>query len=125
MSGKNLVFDAQTAAGLGVDYWMVTVAGNQLMLTTPADSFIRRVEWTDNVAVSYSPDANLESPVRVQPDVRFGKPSIKGVSTEVIGEQHDAGEETDAIAEMYALEPSDVAWALAYEFSVRATTQAA
>lgn len=125
MSGKSLVFDAQTAAGLGVDYWMVTVAGNQLLLTTPADSFSRRVDWTDNIAVGYSPDANFDSPVRVQPDIRFGKPSIKGVSTEVIGEQHDAGEDAETIAEMYALEASDVAWALAYEFSVRATTQAA
>ncbi len=77
-----------------------------------------------NVAVAYSPDANPESPVRVQPDIRFGKPSVKGVSTEVIGEQHDAGEDADAIAEMYALQPADVSWAC-YEFSVRATTRAA
>ncbi|GAB3806497.1 DUF433 domain-containing protein [Micromonospora zhanjiangensis] len=125
VSGKSLVFDAQTAAGLGVDFWMVTVAGDQLLLTTPADAFCRRVEWDDNVAVRYSPDANPESPVRVQPDVRFGKPSIKGVSTEVISEQHDAGEDTRTIAEMYALDVSDVSWALAYEFSVRATTRAA
>ncbi|MFV2010616.1 MULTISPECIES: DUF433 domain-containing protein [unclassified Micromonospora] len=125
VSGRNLVYDAQTTAGLGVDYWMVAVAGDQLLLTTPADSFIRRVGWSGDVAVSYSPDANLESPVRIQPDVRFGKPSIKGVSTEVIAEQHDAGEDADAIAEMYALDASDVSWALAYEFSVRATAKAA
>lgn len=125
VSGRNLVYDAQTTAGLGVDYWMVAVAGDQLLLTTPADPFIRRVGWSGDVAVSYSPDANLESPVRIQPDVRFGKPSIKGVSTEVIAEQHDAGEDADAIAEMYALDASDVSWALAYEFSVRATAKAA
>ncbi len=47
VSGKSLVYDAQTTAGLGVDFWMVTVAGDQLLLTTPADSFIRRVEWVE------------------------------------------------------------------------------
>jgi len=104
---------------------MVAVAGDQLLLTTPADSFTRRVEWADNVAVSYSPDANPGSPVRVQPDVRFGKPAVKGVSTEVIAEQHDAGEDTDDIAAMFDLDRADVSWALAYEFSVRASGRAA
>jgi uncharacterized protein (DUF433 family) len=104
-----------------VEFWLVAVAGDQLLLTTPADSFLRRVEWADNIAVAYSPDANPESPVRVQPNVRFGKPSVKGVSTEVIWEQHDADEDVRSIADMYALEPGDVEWALAYEYSVRAT----
>ncbi|MFU8849856.1 DUF433 domain-containing protein [Micromonospora sp. SL1-18] len=125
VSGRDLVYDVQTAAGLGVDFWLVTVADDQLMLTTPADSFNRRIDWDDNTAVGYRPDANPESPVRVRPDTRFGKPSVNGVSTEVIAEQHDAGEERDAIAEMYALKRADVDWALAYEFSVRAATRAA
>ncbi|WP_431937106.1 DUF433 domain-containing protein [Micromonospora sp. RP3T] len=125
VSGRRLAYDAQTAAGLGVDFWMVTVADDQLMLTTPADSFSQRVDWVDDTAVGYRPDANLESPVRVKPDVRFGKPSINGVSTEVISEQHDAGEDRDAISEMYALTRADVDWALAYEFSVRAANHAA
>lgn len=84
-----------------------------------ADTFIRRFDWAGNVAVGYRPDDNPESPVRIRPDVRFGKPSIKGVSTEVIGEQHDAGENAETIAKMYALEPPDVAWALSYESSLR------
>jgi uncharacterized protein (DUF433 family) len=125
VSGKSLVYDAQTASGLGVDFWMVTVADGQLMLTTPADSFNRRVEWTDNLAVGYRPDDNSDSPVRIRPDTRFGKPSVNGVSTEVIGEQHDAGEDVDTIAEMFALDRTDVDWALAYEFSVRASRRAA
>jgi uncharacterized protein (DUF433 family)/predicted transcriptional regulator len=121
VSGRNLVYDAQTAAGLGVDLWLVAVAGDQLLLTAPAESFLRRVQWMDNVAVGYSPDANPDSPVRVQPNKRFGKPAIKGVSTEVIWEQHDSGEDSEHIAEMFDLEPTDVDWALAYEHSVRAT----
>jgi uncharacterized protein (DUF433 family) len=124
VSGRSLVYDAQTAAGLGVEFWMVAVAGDQLLLTPPADAFLRRVDWVDNVAVGYNPDANPESPVRVQPDMRFGRPAIKGVSTNVIWEQHEAGEDTSAVADMYDLAPMDVEWALAYEHSARATNVA-
>ncbi|TML20789.1 MAG: DUF433 domain-containing protein, partial [Actinobacteria bacterium] len=51
VSGRKLVYDAQTSAGLGVDFWLVAVADDQLLLTAPADSFLHRVEWADNVAV--------------------------------------------------------------------------
>lgn len=121
VSGRKLVYDAQTAAGLGVDYWLVAVAGDQLLLTTPADSFLHRVQWVDNIAVGYNPAADPDSPVRVQPNVRFGRPAVKGVSTEAIWEQHDAGEDTAALAEMYGIDPTDIDWALAYEHSLRAT----
>jgi uncharacterized protein (DUF433 family) len=124
VSGRSLVYDAQTAAGLGVDFWLVAVAGDQLLLTKPADSFLHRVEWTDNAAVGYRPDPDPDSPVRVKPDVRFGKPAIRGVSTEVVWEQHDAGEDTETIAGMYDLQTTDVDWALAYEYSARAARAA-
>jgi uncharacterized protein (DUF433 family) len=124
VSGRKLVYDAQTAAGLGVDFWLVAVAGDQLLLTTPADAFLHRVQWVDNIAVGYNPDADPDSPVRVQPDIRFGRPAIKGVSTEAIWEQHDAGEDTATLARTYALEPTDIDWALAYEHSLRAARAA-
>ena len=115
-----LVYDAQTSAGLGIDFWLVAVAGEELLLTTSADAFLRRIDWSDNIAIGYNPDANQDSPVRIQPDVRFGRPSIKGISTEAIWEQREAGEETEAMAEMFALTPADVDWALAYAHSTRA-----
>nr|MDT0659117.1 DUF433 domain-containing protein [Micromonospora sp. DSM 115978] len=87
-----------------------------------ADAALRRFDWADNVPVGYRPDDNPDSPVRIRPDVRFGKPAIKGVSTEVIAEQHDTGETTETITNLYALAPTDVAWALSFESSLRTSS---
>ena len=55
------------------------------------------------------------------PDVRFGKPAVGGVSTDVIWEHDQAGEDVAAIAEAFDLSQDDVRWSLAYETSLRAT----
>lgn len=118
ISGKQLVYDAQTAAGLGVDYYLMAVANDQLILTTPAQNFVDKVTWDGDVAALWRPDP--ESPVAINPSVRFGKPAINGISTEVIWEQNEVGEDVDDIAETYELTVADVRWALAYENSQRA-----
>lgn len=115
VSGRSLVYDAQTSSQLGVEFYLVSVVNGQTMLTAPGEAFVQRVEWDGDVAVAYRPDANPRSPVRIDPDVRFGKPSIKGISTEAIWEQDDAGEDVETIAEIYRLDVADVRWALAYE----------
>jgi uncharacterized protein (DUF433 family) len=84
-----------------------------------ADTALRRFDWADNVPVGHRPDDDPDSPVRIRPDVRFGKPAIKGVSTEAIAEQHHAGETTETSAKLYALAPTDVAWAQSFESSLR------
>ena len=120
VSGQQLVYDAQTAAGLDAAHCLVAVANDQLMLTPAAQSFVDRVEWEGDVVVGWRPDADPGSPVRVLPDVRFGRPSIKGISTESIWEQADVGEETEHIASIFGLDVPDVHWALAYENTLRA-----
>jgi hypothetical protein len=41
------------------------------------------------------------------------------VSTEVIAEQHHAGETTETITNLYALTPTDVAWALLTSYCIQ------
>ncbi|MGH8775322.1 MAG: DUF433 domain-containing protein [Jiangellaceae bacterium] len=120
VSGKQLVHDAQTAAGLAAEFCLVAVVNDQLLLTPPSQTFLERVVWDGDLAAEWRPDANPKSPVRVSPTIRFGKPAIKGVSTEVIWEQDEAGEMIRTIAEVYQLTVRDVRWALAYENSQRA-----
>lgn len=120
VSGRSLVHDAQTAAQLGVEFYLVSVVNDQMLLTAPGEAFAQRVEWDGDMAIAYRPDPNPRSPVRIEPDVRFGKPAIKGISTEVIWEQDDAGEDVEAIAEIYHLDVADVRWALSYENAQRA-----
>jgi uncharacterized protein (DUF433 family) len=108
---------AEAAAGLDPDYCLVAVVGDQLLLTPPSAAFVERVTWDGDVATGWRPASDPQSPVRIQPDVKFGRPSIKGISTEAIWEQDDSGLDVEEIAEMYELDVHDVRWALAYENS--------
>ena len=120
VSGRKLVLDAQMEARLDPEFHLVAVVGGQLVLTAPSASFVDRVDWDGDVAAGWRPAADVDSPVRVTPDVRFGRPSVRGVSTEAIWEQDTVGEDDAAIAEMFGLDVHDVRWALSYENSMRA-----
>jgi uncharacterized protein (DUF433 family) len=120
VAGKKLVLQAQLAAGLDPEYCLVVAVGNQLLLTPPSAAFVERVTWDGDVAAGWRPDPNPGSPVRILPDVRFGRPSIKGISTEAIWEQDEAGVDVEEIADVYRLDVADVRWALGYENSQRA-----
>ena len=119
VTGRQLVYQAQEQAGLSGDFWLVVDAGGQFMLTPPGAEFLRRVTFTDDVAAAWSPHNDLESPVRVDPLRRGGRPNVAGISTEVLWEHVEAGEDVSEVAEAFEVSPSDVRWALAYEHSTR------
>lgn len=114
-SGKRLFYEAQSAAGLTGEFCLVAVAGDQLLLTPAAESFMRRVTWVDDVAMGWRPAADPDSTVRISPDVRFGKPSVGGISTEVLWEHSEAGESAADLANTFEVDINDVRWALSYE----------
>ena len=118
VSGKNLVLEAQIKAGLSGDFCLVAVANNQLILTSAAREFVDRVEWDGDTAAGWRPHDDPHSPVRVLPDVRFGRPSVSGISTDVIWEHDQSGEDVEEIANAFDISAEDVRWALAYENSV-------
>ncbi len=119
VTGRQLVYEAQQAAGLDPDFCLVTTYDGQMLLTPPGDSFLRRVEFDGDIASGYRPDPDPDSPVRILPDMRFGRPSIRGISTEVIWEHAEIGEAADEIAQVFRIDPSDVGWALSYEYAQR------
>ncbi len=119
-SGRALVLAAQEHAGLPGELWLVTLAGGQLLLTPPSESFLRRARWEGEVATGWRPHEDQNSGVLIDPTVRFGRPAVGGISTEVIWEHSEDGEDDDEIAEVFGLSPRDVAWALAYEKPRRA-----
>ena len=119
-SDRQLVLRAQEVAGLDGEYCLVAVASGQLILTYPAEAFVERVTWDHDVAVAWRPHDDERSPVRMNPELRFGRPAIKGISTEVLWEHAESGEDVQETAEAFDLEPDDVRWALAYETSLRA-----
>lgn len=117
-SGRQLLYQAQTDAGLPSEWALVAPAGDQLLLLPPAQAFVDRVVWSDDIASAWRPDSDLDSLVIVDPDVRFGRPSVGGVSTEILAEQADSG--IEELAEMFDLTEQQVRWALSYELAEQA-----
>lgn len=120
VTDRQLLLEAQEESGLDADFCLVAVVRGQTILTPPAATFIERVTWDGDLAAGWRPHDDRRSPVLMSPGVRFGKPSIKGISTDVLREHDEAGEDTAEIAEAFGLDPDDVRWALAYENSARA-----
>jgi uncharacterized protein (DUF433 family) len=121
VSGRELVLKAQEHAKLDPELWLVVWADKQLLLTYPSQSFVQRITWQDDVATAWRPHDDPRSPVRMSPVIRFGRPAIKGVSTQVLWEHvEEAAEDVAEVAEAFDLTVDDVRWALAYETSARA-----
>jgi uncharacterized protein (DUF433 family)/transposase len=120
VSNRELVFAAQEDTGLDAELWLVTAARGQYLLLPVGDEFLRRVTWNGDVAGGWRPADNPDSTVRINPELRFGKPAVGGISTEAIWENSDVGADEEEIAETFGLSISDVRWALSYETARRA-----
>ena len=120
VSGRELLSLAQDQSGLAPEFCLVAEVRGQYVLTSPADSFVRRVTWEGHTAAEWRPHDDPLSPVRMNPDVRFGRPAVQGVSTEAMWEHEQAGESAEEIAEEFDVPADRVRWALAYETSARA-----
>jgi uncharacterized protein (DUF433 family) len=73
------------------------------------------VTWEHDTAVSWRPDASRESPVVIDPDVRFGAPSVGGISHRILWEQSEGGDDDQDLANIFGLTLAQVRWALACE----------
>ncbi len=120
VSGRELLVEAQDKSGLAPEFCLVAEVRGQYVLTPPADSFFKRVTWHDDIAAEWRPHNDPLSPVRMNPEIRFGRPAVAGISTEVLWEHDQAGESADEIAAEFELPGDTVRWALAYETSARA-----
>jgi uncharacterized protein (DUF433 family) len=119
--GRRLLLETQTKAGLDAEFCLVAVAAGQPVLTEPAESYVQRVEWEDDIAALWRPHDDPASPVRMNPSVRFGLPAVRGIRTEVLWEQVEStGAAFDDVAAEFELTPNEVRWAHAYEVSARA-----
>jgi uncharacterized protein (DUF433 family) len=129
--GKELVLELQERHDLPTPIAIVIRSGQQILLAEDANRFLKKVEFDppgDGDVRRILP-AGVTSPVVIDPLVRFGRPSVEGVSTERLWELFDAGESIDEIAAGYDLPDADVRAAIAYEEQLRlpagplATTQ--
>jgi uncharacterized protein (DUF433 family) len=113
--GRKLLVTAQKSSGLPEELWAMWVAeSGQIMLTAPAESFLERIEFDDGIATRLHP-AGPESPIVIDPQVRFGTASVHGIPTEALADQVRAGDPIEMIAADFDLPLDDVIAALSYE----------
>ena len=87
------------------------------------EAHLRRVEWdAANFPIRLFPfvaaeDVASSRPIAIDAAVAFGRPVLvrRGVSTAIIAERVDAGEDVAAIAADYDLEPHEIEEAVLYE----------
>jgi hypothetical protein len=61
--GRELVMQAQDAAGLDPEFCLVAAVRGQLILTPPSQSFVEKVAWAGDLAVGWHPHRDPASPV--------------------------------------------------------------
>ena len=112
---RKLVVEAQEESHLGADFALVAPVSGQYMLLPAAQAFYDRVTWADAIAQQWRPDDRSDSPVTIDPDMRFGSPAVGGISTAILFEQSESGEDEEDLADTYGLTLTQVRWALSYE----------
>jgi uncharacterized protein (DUF433 family) len=119
-SGRALLIDLQGRSQLDPEFCLVAVANGQMVLTAPGEEFFERVDWSGNEPASWRPHEDPESPVRINPLVRFGLPAVGGISTEAIAGELEGGASVDEVAEEFGLDADAVRWARSYELAQQA-----
>lgn len=117
VAGRKLLVEAQDSAHIGADFALVAPVSGQYMLLPPAQAFYDRVTWADDVAQQWRPDDRRDSSVTIDPDMRFGSPSVGGISTSILFEQSESGENEQDLADTFGLSLPQVRWALSYELA--------
>ena len=71
-------------------------------------------EYEDDLAIIWKL-AGEESPVRIDPRMNFGAPTVRGIPTWAIKGRYVAGEEVEDIQDNFSLDPSEIIAALDFE----------
>lgn len=112
--GAGLLYHAQEQVGLDRQFWLVSTG--QGLLTPAGSAFAERITWNDeHVVGSYRPHDDRRSPVVLDPSIRFGRPSIRGISTMAVYEQTEDGATVTELVDLFGLSAREIRWAVAYE----------
>lgn len=118
--GRRILIDAQNSSGLPEELWAMWQASNgQILLTPPAESFLERVAFAHDEAIRIHP-AGPESPIVIDPQIRFGMPAVRGIPIGAVVEQIEAGDPIEMVASDFNLDLAEVAAAFSYEHPVAA-----
>lgn len=119
--GRQLLIEAQESSELDPEYWGACYVpqSGMAILTHPAAMFLERVEFDgigdgDGFAIRLRP-VGRTSPVVIDPEIRFGSPTVNGIPTEALAEQVHAGDTIEDVAEDFNLTLDSLIAALDFE----------
>jgi len=113
--GRRLLLGAQLETDLAPNLWSVfEPRTGTVLLTAPAESSLAVVEFADDIVRRIRPRGE-SSPVVIDPAVRFGAASVRGISTMALRELVDAGDAIELVAEDYGLSMDETIAALEFE----------
>jgi uncharacterized protein (DUF433 family) len=118
--GRQLLIDLQGRSHLDPGFCLAAIANGQAILTAPGEEFFERVTWAGDEPAAWRPHADPQSPVRIDPRIRFGMPAVGGISTEAIAGELDGGASAEEAAKDFDLDVESVQWAYSYELSQHA-----
>ena len=122
-SGRRLLLEVQEQLHLPEALRMIyEVSTGQLILDPRVVGFLERVEFSDSdkqEALRIRP-AGKDSPVVIDPLISSAASTVRGIRTEILAEQANAGAPVDEIAEDFRLPLDMVKAALSYEWSADA-----
>lgn len=117
---RQLVLRIQEETALDSSLAIVIRSGQEFILAREVEAYLQKVEFADDVVARLRP-AGKTSPVVIDPEFAFGRPSIRGVATERIAELYRGGDSPDFLAEVYELPLEHIRAAIAYETQLAAT----
>ena len=102
--GRRLLIDLQGRSHLDPEFCLVAIANGQIVLTAPGEEFYERVDWDGDQPAGWRPHEDTQSPVRINPLVRFGMPAVGGISTEAVAGELEGGASLEEVAEDFGLD---------------------
>jgi uncharacterized protein (DUF433 family) len=112
--GRELWLDCADLQGSGGEGKLLKASGKGQLAWTEIIGRLHEFDYDEDLATRWHV-AGSKSSVVIDPRVQFGKPSVCGIPTWIIGERVTAGDEPDYVARDFGIPMSAVADALAFE----------
>lgn len=117
---QDLILRVQDESDLDRRMRFVVVRTGQLGLSEEMARYLDQVSFdADDVPTSVRPSGG-DGPIMIDPLVRGGAPTIRGVPTDVIASLHGGGDTKDDLARWYELSPPEVTAAIEFEATLAA-----
>jgi uncharacterized protein (DUF433 family) len=117
-ASREVVLTLQTELGLDKKLFLVVRKGgmqSKLEFSEPVEAYLEKVDFDELAIAERFRPFGKQSPLVIDPQQSFGIPTVRGIRTEVLVEQFQAGEPIDRIADDFDLSRADVEEALRWE----------